>query len=218
MGEVALTTTVQIRGARIRFEDDGQGEPLLLLHGFPATRYLWSRVAPLLAGAGFRVLVPDLVGYGESEAPSGSRIDITRGLGEGRKVTQPFTVLAFSDQPTVQRRAAEIFASECERIRHPLPPLPRRQRADVIHIGYYSADFHSHATTQLMAGLIDRHDRTRFLVSAFAFGTREPDQVTRRLERSFDRFIPVHTKSDREVAQISRELSIDIAIDLKGFT
>jgi predicted O-linked N-acetylglucosamine transferase (SPINDLY family) len=148
-------------------------------------------------------------------------LKITRALGEGRKVTQPFTVLAFSDQPVLQRRAAEIFASGFERIQHPLPPLPplpRRRRSDVIHIGYYSADFHSHATTQLMAGLIDRHDRRRFRVSAFAFGRHQPDQVTRRLERSFDRFIPVHTKADREVAEFSRELAIDIAIDLKGFT
>jgi predicted O-linked N-acetylglucosamine transferase (SPINDLY family) len=143
---------------------------------------------------------------------------ITAGLDAGSRVTQPFTVLAFSDQLTLQRRAAEIFASEAERVERPLPPLPRRKRTDVIHIGYYSADFYSHATTQLMAGLIDRHNRTRFVVSAFAFGRHAPDQVTRRLERSFDRFVAVHTRSDREVAEISRDLCVDIAIDLKGFT
>ena len=71
-----MTTTVEIGGARVRLEDHGEGQPLLLLHGFPATRYLWSRVAPLLAGAGFRVIVPDLIGYGESDAPSGTRIDM----------------------------------------------------------------------------------------------------------------------------------------------
>ena len=145
-------------------------------------------------------------------------LSIATELGAGHKVTQPFTVLAFSDQPALQQRAARIFANEAERLEHPLPPLPRRKRTDVIHIGYYSADFYSHATTQLMAGLIERHDRKRFVVSAFAFGRYRPDQVTRRLERAFDRFVEVHTRSDREVAEISRDLSIDIAIDLKGFT
>lgn len=145
-------------------------------------------------------------------------LGITTQVEAGRKATQPFTVLAFSDHPTLQRRAAEIFANESERIERPLPPLPRRERAGLIHIGYYSADFCSHATTQLMAGLIDHHDRTRFAVSAFAFGRNAADQVTHRLERSFDRFVQVHGKSDREVAEISRELAIDIAIDLKGFT
>lgn len=143
---------------------------------------------------------------------------ITAELAAGSKVTQPFTVLAFSDQLPLQRRAAEIFAHEGERVERPLPSLPGRKRTDTIHIGYYSADFYSHATTQLMAGLIDRHDRTRFTVSAFAFGRHAPDQVTRRLERSFDRFVEVRTRSDREVAEISRDLAIDIAIDLKGFT
>jgi predicted O-linked N-acetylglucosamine transferase (SPINDLY family) len=148
----------------------------------------------------------------------GALVTLTAELGKGSKVTQPFTVLAFSDQPTLQRRAAEIFANECERQERALPVLPRRKRAEVIRIGYYSADLYSHATTQLMAGLVDHHDRTRFVVSAFAFGRHSPDQVTRRLERSFDRFVEVHGKSDREVAEISRDLSIDIAIDLKGFT
>jgi pimeloyl-ACP methyl ester carboxylesterase len=71
-----LITAIQIREARVCLEDDGEGLPLLLLHGFPATRHLWARVAPLLLGAGFRVLIPDLVGYGESEAPTGVRIDM----------------------------------------------------------------------------------------------------------------------------------------------
>lgn len=143
---------------------------------------------------------------------------IAADLGQGKRVTQPFTVLAISDRPALQRRAAEIFADETERASSPLPPLPRRERAGRIHIGYYSADFYDHATTQLMAGLADRHDRSRFVVSAFAFGRHRPDAVTRRLERSFDRFVAVHTRSDREVAEISRDLAVDIAIDLKGFT
>jgi pimeloyl-ACP methyl ester carboxylesterase len=71
-----VTKTLQLGEVTLRLEDEGEGPPLLLLHGFPATRYLWSRVAPELAGAGFRVLVPDLAGYGESTAPEGVRIDM----------------------------------------------------------------------------------------------------------------------------------------------
>src|SRR2546422_5771454 len=63
--------TVALGDARIGFDDFGAGEPVLLLHGFPATRRLWSQVAPRLAEAGYRVLAPDLVGYGESEPAPG---------------------------------------------------------------------------------------------------------------------------------------------------
>lgn len=71
-----MATYVQIADVRICLEDSGSGPALLLLHGFPATRYLWSSVVPPLVAAGFRVIVPDLVGYGESEAPPGIRIDM----------------------------------------------------------------------------------------------------------------------------------------------
>ncbi len=71
-----MITSIRVTDATIALEDAGEGAPILLLHGFPATRYLWLRVVPLLTGAGFRVLLPDLVGYGESEAPAGVRIDM----------------------------------------------------------------------------------------------------------------------------------------------
>jgi 2-hydroxymuconate-semialdehyde hydrolase len=71
-----LSTTIQLRKARVCLEEDGEGFPILLLHGFPATRHLWARVVPELVEAGFRVLTPDLIGYGESEAPTGVRIDM----------------------------------------------------------------------------------------------------------------------------------------------
>ncbi len=64
-------TTVDLGDARVVFDDLGSGDPVLLLHGFPATRRLWSQVALRLAEAGHRMITPDLVGYGESELAPG---------------------------------------------------------------------------------------------------------------------------------------------------
>jgi pimeloyl-ACP methyl ester carboxylesterase len=44
---------------------------VLLLHGFPDTHLVWRKQVPVLAAAGFRVLAPDLRGYGRSDAPGG---------------------------------------------------------------------------------------------------------------------------------------------------
>ena len=63
--------TLRLGEAVVALDDEGRGAPVLLLHGFPTTRRLWRGVAPTLAGAGFRVIAPDLVGYGESVAPPG---------------------------------------------------------------------------------------------------------------------------------------------------
>jgi pimeloyl-ACP methyl ester carboxylesterase len=47
--------------------DEGEGQPVLLLHGFPDSSHLWRRQIPALLTAGFRVVAPDLRGFGESE-------------------------------------------------------------------------------------------------------------------------------------------------------
>lgn len=58
-----------VNGVEIAYEVGGDGPPLLLLHGFPQTRALWARVAPVLA-RDFRVICPDLRGYGVSSKPA----------------------------------------------------------------------------------------------------------------------------------------------------
>ncbi|MFN3969845.1 MAG: alpha/beta fold hydrolase [Gemmobacter sp.] len=55
-------------GVELSVQRAGAGEPLVLLHGFPQTGMCWGRVAPVLA-ADFDVIVPDLRGYGASDAP-----------------------------------------------------------------------------------------------------------------------------------------------------
>jgi pimeloyl-ACP methyl ester carboxylesterase len=49
--------------------DKGEGEPVLLLHGFPELGYSWRHQIDALADGGYRVLVPDMRGYGRSDAP-----------------------------------------------------------------------------------------------------------------------------------------------------
>jgi len=58
---------------RVHFVDEGSphaGERILLLHGEPSWSYLYRKMIPLLEGAGFRVVAPDLVGFGRSDKPA----------------------------------------------------------------------------------------------------------------------------------------------------
>jgi len=57
-------------GVRIHVEVAGEGRPVLLLHGFPDSGALWRYQVPALTAAGFRVVVPDLRGFGASDAPA----------------------------------------------------------------------------------------------------------------------------------------------------
>jgi haloalkane dehalogenase len=54
---------------RMHYLDEGQGRPILLLHGNPTWSFLYRKMIPRLTSAGFRCVVPDLLGYGLSEHP-----------------------------------------------------------------------------------------------------------------------------------------------------
>jgi pimeloyl-ACP methyl ester carboxylesterase len=58
-------------GVTIHVEVTGEGRPVLLLHGFPDSGACWRHQVPALVDAGFQVIVPDLRGFGASDAPDG---------------------------------------------------------------------------------------------------------------------------------------------------
>jgi predicted O-linked N-acetylglucosamine transferase (SPINDLY family) len=69
-----------------------------------------------------------------------------------------------------------------------------------------------------MTGVWEAHDRERFEWFAFNFGPVQEDPLSLRVRNAFDHFLDVRGYGDRVVAQLSREMAIDIAVDLKGFT
>ena len=62
---------VRIQGRRVRYEDEGQGRPVLLLHGIGHSLRNWHRTVPALVAAGYRTVSIDTPGFGYSEAPEG---------------------------------------------------------------------------------------------------------------------------------------------------
>lgn len=65
------TQQVETSAGRLFARIGGAGAPLLLLHGFPQTGAMWHRLAPALAKR--RLIIADLPGYGQSEAPEPGR-------------------------------------------------------------------------------------------------------------------------------------------------
>lgn len=65
-----VTKTVEIKGERFPVVDAGTGPVVVLLHGFPDSRFLWRHQIPALTAAGFRVIAPDLRGYGDAPRPT----------------------------------------------------------------------------------------------------------------------------------------------------
>ena len=144
--------------------------------------------------------------------------ELTHKINNNEKVAVPFPVLALIDDPNIQRKTAEIFAKENYSVSHVLPKIERYSDHPKIRVGYFSADFHNHATMHLMAELFEYHDKKQFELIAFSFGPDEQDEWRQRALLCFDQFVDVRFKSDRDIALLARTMEIDIAVDLKGFT
>jgi pimeloyl-ACP methyl ester carboxylesterase len=61
--------TIAVNGLSFHVVDEGEGPPVILLHGFPDSAYLWRHQIAALAAAGHRVVAPDLRGFGASDRP-----------------------------------------------------------------------------------------------------------------------------------------------------
>ena len=134
------------------------------------------------------------------------------------KAASPFQLLSFTDDPAMQRRAVEIWARDKVGPGGGHKALPKRSPTSKIRIGYYSADIRTHPVATLIAGMIEKHDRDRFEIVCFSYGPPSSSELRQRLERAFDTFHDVCARSDAEVAQLSRDQKIDIAVDLTGYT
>jgi len=154
----------------------------------------WGRVAHLAAELGLR-------------------------LSDDRSLLDPLALLALSDDPADHLRCAANYARrELAKPGATLPPGRAGAGHDRIKLAYISADFHRHATAYLAAGLFELHDRARFETVGISFGADDRSDMRARLMRSFDRFHDVTGRSDHEIAAFLRELDVDIAVDLKGYT
>jgi len=67
----SVKITVEVNGLTFTVTDVGEGAPVVLLHGFPDSRHVWRYQIPVLLDAGYRVIAPDLRGFGESSIPEG---------------------------------------------------------------------------------------------------------------------------------------------------
>jgi predicted O-linked N-acetylglucosamine transferase (SPINDLY family) len=139
-------------------------------------------------------------------------------LAGGRAAISPHGSTLILDDAAAQLACARRWVAD----RCPPSPLPLWRgeiyRHEKNRIAYVSADFHAHATAFLIAGVFEQHDRNRFEVNLVSFSPNDESDMRARLVRGADRFIDISGKSDGEAAALLRQMEIDIAVDLKGYT
>jgi predicted O-linked N-acetylglucosamine transferase (SPINDLY family) len=146
-----------------------------------------------------------------------NRTELEAALARGRPASAPFQLLACAPDPELQRKCTESFAA-----RHVAAgkPLWRGEtyRHERIRLAYLSGDFGDHPVSLLTVRSFEQHDRSRFETTAISFGPDSSSPIRVRVKSAFDRFIDAQTKTADEVATLLRDLEIDVAVDLSGFT
>jgi predicted O-linked N-acetylglucosamine transferase (SPINDLY family) len=149
--------------------------------------------------------------------PAASPDALHRSVLAGKRADSPFSFLSVVDDPAAQLQCARTFvADRC-------PPAAAawtgaRYVHDRLRVAYVSGDFREHAVSYLLCGVFERHDRLRFETIGISLSPEEHSPAGQRIKGAFSRFIEVGERGDRAVADLLRDLEIDIAVDLTGFT
>ena len=135
----------------------------------------------------------------------------------GKIVSNPFSLIAYSRSPEILKKSAELYATDKQKKNKEdfLKPVNQQRK---FRIGYVSSDFHAHATSHLVVGILERHDRSKFEIYVISYGPITNDPIQQRIRDSVQNFIDISNLSDLQALQALRALELDIAIDLKGYT
>jgi predicted O-linked N-acetylglucosamine transferase (SPINDLY family) len=130
----------------------------------------------------------------------------------------PFALLMMPHLPVaIELACARRYCEQFQAV--PRVTLARRANAEGrLRIGYLSSDFCDHATTHLLVGVIEAHDRTRFEIIGYDHTPPEDTPARRRISAAFDGFVAIRDLSNRAAAERIAADGCDLVIDLKGWT
>jgi protein O-GlcNAc transferase len=129
----------------------------------------------------------------------------------------PLILMGIECEPADQLKRARMFTEMS------VPPVEGgNQRArgsrERIRVAYLSANYNRHPVAYSIADLLERHDRSRFEIVGISFGRDDGSPIRDRIATAFDEFHDVQSVTDAEVANLMRDLGVDIAVDLMGHT
>ena len=143
---------------------------------------------------------------------------ILQGLTEGKRVCNPFAVMAITDDLKAHQQCAEIFGE------HRFPQAKELLWKGEVYrhrkkrVAFISADFREHPVGYLMVGMLEKLDKSQFELAGISLGIRDESKLYQRYRNLFDHYLDCREKPSIEIAQVMRAMEIDIAIDLSGYT
>lgn len=147
--------------------------------------------------------------------------ELKRRLGEqDAELGSPFWLLIEDTTPQEQLEYTRRWAAQFEfHARGEVLAAPKVMGANRrLRVGYLSSEFHEHAIAYLFAGVLERHDRSRFEVFAYSYGPEDESAMRARLRAGAEHFIDVVWDPDDVLFRRVKDDALDILVDLKGYT
>ena len=130
-------------------------------------------------------------------------------------ITDPFLFLSASDNPEFHRKLSENYIKK-KYYKYSINILKTKNK--IPKIGYFSPDFSNHPVLHLMQDTFKNHDKNSFEIYAFSFGLKTRSESHYKIKKYFKKFNYIDNISDKNVANLCKEIGIDIAVDLCGHT
>lgn len=132
---------------------------------------------------------------------------------------EPFQFLSILDSPEKQMYVAKNYIKSKVKSRTYNNIDKKIKKGNLVKIGYISADFKMHPTSFLIAELIEKHNCDKFEVLLISLSKlNKNDPMTQRYMQSNVKLIDVSEDSSEKIVDNLRNIELDIAIDLMGFT
>lgn len=133
-----------------------------------------------------------------------------------KNIIYPFVLLHLIDDSSLLLKASKAYSKF-------ISPIVSKKEIKFfqnkkIKIGYYSSDFRNHPVYHLIIGMLEKHNKDQFEIYLFSFVPTSEDYILNRIKNTNHKYIDVSKISNEEIVALSKNLEIDIAVDLNGHT
>ena len=145
--------------------------------------------------------------------------EIKNKINQKKEVADPFLVSTLFDSPYLQNESAKIWIKQYE-TKDEYKEIDKLNKSVKINLGYYSTDFRDHPVGHLISKMLETHDKSKFNIYGFYLSKKqkENDRYYLRIKNIFKEFYDVSEMSEKEIISLSRDLKIDICVDLVTHT
>jgi protein O-GlcNAc transferase len=143
---------------------------------------------------------------------------LLRVAGENPDDVPPLALAFVADDPAAQLAAARSYARSLLRGLQAPAVIATHRRPGRLRVAYVSPDFGEHPVAHSIVEVLERHDRSRLEVIGISVKNRAPTAIGNRIAAACDRFMAVSEQPDRQIGALLRQLDVDVAVDLAGYT